>query len=536
LILSGICFIFQAMNWIILEIKGTEVSIAFDENSIHVYNAFPIKDDLKMRGYRWNPGDKSWFSSPGDVEAELGVLKNNLEKGGQKTIPGVVAGPLTDFPPSCSVVELRQRIELLLQEGLQGRLWVRGVVASEVKNYRWFSYFDLEDEDENRDIYFNMEVKNADLEAINRRLKESRLAEALDKDLPLFCLVEVHLSVRHAVDIRLRLLEILPAYTQAKIRNQLDITLEKLKKEGVLENQKHLVLPVPVFSLGLITSGQGTSVQDILAALGPMAGKYRIYFVDTRMEGAHAVDSLVAAIDYLENRAGLKLDALLITRGGGSEQSLAVFNDYRICRRVCDCRIPVLTAIGHEKDVSAVEICSHLTPAPSTPTGLGKYLQERFINLRLALADQIQALIHYFTQVRQREIEKLRAFARAIPAQALMMVRMKENRFLSLARRLAQGAAFMAKDRERRKQTLRMQVSNLSIQGNRMLGEKERIIQRLLELAGAHDPEKILKKGFALVLADDDRVIKSLGEFDRLKKARLKFHDGLVKIKKEEEL
>lgn len=524
------------MNWIVLEIKGTEVSIAFDENSIHVYNAFPIKDDLKMRGYRFNPGDKSWFSSPGDVAVELGLLKNNLEKGGQEPISEVVAGPLTQFPPSCSVVELRQRIERLIQEGLQGRLWVRGVVASEVKNYRWYSYFDLEDEDENRDIYFNVEIKGTDLEAINRRLKESRLAEALDKDLPLFCLVEVHLSMRHAVDIRLRLLDILPEYTQARIRNQLDITLEKLKKDGVLENQKRLTLPVLVSSLGLITSEQGTSVKDILAALGPMARKYRIYFVDTRMEGANAVESVVAAIDYLENRAGLELDALMITRGGGSEQSLSVFNDYRICRRVCDCRIPVLTAIGHEKDLSAIEICSHLTPAPSTPTGLGKYLQERFINLRLALSDRLQALIQYFTRFRQREIEKIRAFTRNIPAQALMIVRVKENRFLALARRLAQVAAFMAKDRQRRRETLLMQVRNLLTQGNRMLGERGRIIQKLLDLAGAHDPEKILKKGFTLVLADDDRVIKGLGEFDRLKKARLKFHDGLIKIKTEEDL
>ena len=61
-----------------MAINGQEVSVAFDENSIHIYNAFPIKDDLKMRGYRWNPTDKSWFLHPRDVDMEMEALENNL--------------------------------------------------------------------------------------------------------------------------------------------------------------------------------------------------------------------------------------------------------------------------------------------------------------------------------------------------------------------------------------------------------------------------------------------------------------------------
>ncbi|UCH98358.1 MAG: hypothetical protein JSV88_16360, partial [Candidatus Aminicenantes bacterium] len=339
------------MKWVTVVINGQEVSVAFDENSIHIYNAYPIKDDLKIRGYRWNPADKSWYLQPGDVDAEIRVLENNL----QPSAAPVKCGKkpeLAVFPESYSVAELRNRLDRLIREGIRGNIWVRGVIASDVKNYKWASYLDLKDEDENRDIFFRVEIKTHNLEKIERKLQESGAAQSLERDLPVFCHVEVYLPLRNVVDIRLSLLDILPEYTQAKIRNQREITLDKLKEEGIIENQKRLVVPVFISRLGLITSGQGTSIRDIKAGLHPYENKYRFFFVDSRMEGAHAVDSIIQAITFLESSPGIELDAIIIARGGGSEQSLAVFNDLRLCRKVCHTPIPILTAIGHEKDIT----------------------------------------------------------------------------------------------------------------------------------------------------------------------------------------
>ncbi|MCK4763881.1 MAG: hypothetical protein KAW12_16890 [Candidatus Aminicenantes bacterium] len=587
------------MKWVKAIIKDTEVSIAFDENSIHIYNAYTIKDDLKLRGYRWEPADKSWHTSPGDVESEIDVLQNNLSRVDPAPMPRPAGGEAAKFPASCSVVELRSRIDRLIREGLRGQIWVRGVIASQVKNYQWFSYFDLKDEDEQQDIYFNVEVKKNDLERVTGKLRDLGAADALEKDLPVFSLVEVHLSFRNAVDIRLRLLDILPEYTQAKIRNRREITLDKLKEEGVLEKQKRLALPGLVSRVGLITSQQGTSVSDITAGLGAFAGKYSFYFVDTRMEGANAVDSLVRAIDYLEFSAGFPLDAVIIARGGGSEQSLAVFNDYRLCRRVCDCSIPMLTAIGHEKDLAAIEMCSFLTPTPATPSGIGKYLHDRFFDLQLSLSASVQRLIEYFSNIHNREIEKIRGYVKNIPNYAQSFLQLREDRFFALVRRLEQSVSFTVRDQERRIENLLMQalvkeksyheagkkslrqlvasilaraaaqrgrevkqiektilkidfakrvrVNREQVRDIRHIGrdilrrtgrtvlEKEKTLQSLADLIKASDPENILKKGFTLTLDGEDRVIKSLVEFGKTGAGRLRFHDGIVKIKKQEE-
>jgi hypothetical protein len=233
------------MKWVTLTINGTDVSVAFDENSIHIYNAYPIKDDLKLRGYRWNPTDKSWLIRPGtesEVSSEIEKLKNNLRAStpvAQSTFVQPVERPeLAKFPDSYSVADLRNRIDRLIREGIRGNTWVRGVIASDVKNYQWASYLDLKDEDEKLDIFFRVEIKKANLEKINRKLNDSGVAQSLEKDLPIFCNVEVYLPLRNVVDVRLSLLDILPEYTQAKIRNQREITLDKLKEEGILENQK----------------------------------------------------------------------------------------------------------------------------------------------------------------------------------------------------------------------------------------------------------------------------------------------------------
>lgn len=564
------------MKWVTAVIKGNEVSIAFDENSIHIYNAFPIKDDLKLRGYRWNPNDKSWHTTPGNVATEMEVLKNNLQQTSLVSKENRGA-ELAKFPTSCSVVELRNRIDRLIHEGLRGQIWVRGIIASQVKNYQWYSYFDLKDEDENQDIYFNVEVKKSDLDQVTGKLRDAGIADFLDKDLPVFCLVEVHLSFRNAVDVRLRIIDILPEYTQAKIRNQREITLDKLQEEGILEKQKRLRLPVLISRVGLITSQQGTSIRDITAGLNILKNKYDFYFVDTRMEGVNALESIIRAVDFLENHPGPGLDAIIIARGGGSEQSLAVFNDYRLCSRICNCNIPILTAIGHEKDISAAEICSFLTPTPATPSGLGKYLHDRFVDLQLQLSDSMQRLIHHFSNLHNREMEKIKAFIKNIPIYGQNLLQLKEDRFFALIRSFEQSASFTVRDQERRIEKLAIQVltlaaacqkrekkqvkktilkidfqkrkkthdmlvkeirhsaQNIIRQSKKVILDKERNLQSLFELVKASDPENILKKGFTLTLDNEDRVIKNLQQFNQVFDARLRFHDGIVKIKKKEE-
>jgi exodeoxyribonuclease VII large subunit len=588
----------KSMNWIKVTINGRELNVGFDDSSIHVYNAFPVKDDLKLRGYRWDPADKSWFVTPSNIEDELEVLKNNLRTPAPLPRPGKLTD-LSAFPESYSVIELRNRIDGLIRNGIGGSLWVRGVIASEVKSYEWASYFDLKDEDEQSDVFFRAEIQKNNLLAVNKKLGDLGVAETISRDLPVFCQVEIRLSTRNVVDIRLKVRDILPEYTQARIRSQRDITVEKLMAEGILENQKKLKLPAIITRLGLITSELGTSVQDVLAGLGPYQNRYFFYFLDTRMEGSAAVHSILDSIDRLETRLDVPLDAIVITRGGGSEQSLAVFNDFGLCRRICRCRIPVLTAIGHEKDLSAAEICSFFTPTPSTPSGMGKYLQDRFVNLQTRLGDTVRRLVQVSRLMRSRENEKLAAFLQLIPSQAGRFLKFRNEQFFARIRQFGQSASFLVKNQESeilnrvhflekmrgiirrsfrqdvfrimallpermalinrresrqlgkiisRLDTKKLARENRIVEGNTLnlarttvergrkyiMAVENNLVTRL-NLARASDPDRILKKGFTLTLDKQNRVIPTLKRFQSARQARLKFQDGIIDIIRKEE-
>ncbi len=300
---------------------------------------------------------------------------------------------------------------------------------------------------------------------------------------------------------------------------------------------------------------------------------------------------------FLEDNPGIELDALIIARGGGSEQSLAIFNDLRLCRKVCNSGIPILTAIGHEKDFTAIEQCSWLTPTPSTPSGIGKYLQNRYLNLQEQLSGSVTLLIHYFTNVHHREMEKIKAFLKHIPARVSGYIKWKEEGFFNLARELERSVGFTVRDHERRIGALTQQLMNanrelliknkaniqslavvilsrvytfnqrevkqmektvlkLDFEKRRRANQKQReeirekargLLARALktitnvqrnvkasmQLVQASNPHRILKKGFTLALDEEKRVIKSVDEFNQKQKATLKFHDGSTSIIKE---
>lgn len=565
------------MEWIHLIINGHPVKVSFDENSIHIYDAFLIKDDLKQRGYRWNPQDKSWIISPQDVSTEVDVLKNNLQpviREGEKDDPAAAG----EFPESFSVGELRQKIDHLLKQTFFQQVWVRGVIASEIKNYQWASYFDLKDEGEGSDLFFRSEIRTSQLDRIQKKLKDTGIADRLEKDLPVFFKVGVSVSNRYSVDVRLTVTDILTEYTQSKLKSQLDITVETLRKEGLLERQKELTLPALIHRMVLITSEMGTSIRDIQAGLHPHGNRYDIVFFDTRMEGAQAVDQLIATLKYIEkNKDRLKADAVVIARGGGSEQSLAVFNDYRLCKKICRMSLPVLTAIGHEKDLSAAEICSHFSPVPSTPSGMGKFFMNRFETLQNKLFQNVDSLIRYHDRVLDLETEKIQLMVRNLPQRLRVNLRMVNDGLVSVMSRFKQSVTYLMKDHFREvvqsvrllrtrigmsvreaKGSMEMLMSRLDFsrlkqKNGQNLGDLENLsrrvhrqglrinrislerIQALQDVVAASQPEKILKKGFTMTFDEHDRIITSAGQFPKDAPASLKFWDGKIPIKRKEE-
>lgn len=140
---------------------------------------------------------------------------------------------------------------------------------------------------------------------------------------------------------------------------------EKLKKklgdEGIFEESKKRTIPAYPQKIGIITSKQGAVLADFLSNIGNYG--FKIKMVDSRVEGQSAITDLLSAIKTIKKK---DIEVLVIMRGGGSFESLQPFNNELLIREVASFPVPVIAAIGHDKDVPLVSLAADLEV--STPS------------------------------------------------------------------------------------------------------------------------------------------------------------------------
>ncbi len=156
----------------------------------------------------------------------------------------------------------------------------------------------------------------------------------------------------------------------------LQIAYEKLKKklelEGLFSPERKRELPEYPHKIGVITSKSGAVINDFLTNIGKFG--YEILFVDSKVEGIDAVKDLLLAIEILKNK---DLDLLVIMRGGGSLESFQAFNNEVLVRVVADFPVPVITGIGHDKDLTLVSMVADKNV--STPTAVANLLNSSWV-------------------------------------------------------------------------------------------------------------------------------------------------------------
>jgi exodeoxyribonuclease VII large subunit len=160
----------------------------------------------------------------------------------------------------------------------------------------------------------------------------------------------------------------------------LKLAFEKLKKDleaqGYFRQDRKQALPSHIERIGLITSENGVVIRDFLAGLGNRGLK--VSFCDARVEGLNAIEDLVSAIQWFNEQAQ-DAQVLVIARGGGSLERLQPFNTFELAKAIYSSKIPVMTAIGHELDVTIADLVADVRA--SVPMDAGQRLAEQWISV-----------------------------------------------------------------------------------------------------------------------------------------------------------
>ncbi|MFO0775658.1 MAG: exodeoxyribonuclease VII large subunit [Nitrospiraceae bacterium] len=257
--------------------------------------------------------------------------------------------PQAPAPPTVWTVSLlNQRIRHTL-EGRFGEVWVEG----EVSTLRIPS---------SGHVYFTLKDATSQIRAVLFRSAAQKVRFALREGLQI--VVRGSLT---AYEPRGEY-QIVAQAVEPKGVGALQLAFEQLKQrlaaEGLFDPARKRPLPVLPQAIGVVTSLTGAAIRDILSVLGRRCPYSRIVIAPTPVQGDGAAEQIAAAIALL-GESGL-VDVLIVGRGGGSLEDLWSFNEEVVVRAIAACPVPVVSAVGHEIDVTLADFAAdHRAPTPS---------------------------------------------------------------------------------------------------------------------------------------------------------------------------
>ena len=186
-------------------------------------------------------------------------------------------------------------------------------------------------------------------------------------------LVEVQVNYSQLYGFSLIINDIDPEYSLGLKELERQRTVERLGKEGLLELQKGLQLPLLPYRFAVISAEDAAGYRDFIRHLdeNPYGFKVDVQLYPALMQGSECPDSIIAAMDAVLE-SGADYDAVLILRGGGARLDLACFDDYGLASVIAQYPLPVLTAIGHDQDFHVCDMVAH--EYVKTPTALADFI------------------------------------------------------------------------------------------------------------------------------------------------------------------
>ncbi|MDX7992401.1 exodeoxyribonuclease VII large subunit [Xenorhabdus littoralis] len=185
------------------------------------------------------------------------------------------------------------------------------------------------------------------------------------------------------------------------LQQQFEVLKQKLTAEGLFDQIHKKLLPSPAKRLGVITSASGAALHDILNILQRRDPSLPIIIYPTAVQGTEAPLQIIRAIELANARQ--ECDVLIVGRGGGSLEDLWCFNDEHVARTIFQSRIPIVSAVGHETDVTIADFVADLrAPTPSAAAELVSRNQIELLRQVQSLQQRLEMAMDYFFAQKQR--------------------------------------------------------------------------------------------------------------------------------------
>jgi len=332
---------------------------------------------------------------------------------------------------------------------------------------------------------------------------------------------------------------------EGALQQQFELLKAKLAGEGLFDQQHKQPLPEPAKQVGVITSATGAALHDVLRVLHRRDPSLPVVIYPTPVQGADAPAAIVRAIELANQRA--ECDVLIVGRGGGSLEDLWSFNEERVARAIFASRIPVVSAVGHETDVTIADFVADLrAPTPSAAAEIVSRNQTELLRQLLSQQQRLEMAMDYYLAQQQRRFSRLDhrlqqqhpqlRLARQQTALFRLQQRLNEameNRLRQTMRqqdRLAQRlAAHQPQPRlfQAQRQLEQMRYRLQQSLEKRLNHDRQRFATLAAQLEGV-SPLATLARGFSVTTDLSGQVVKKTAQLQSGDTLRTRLDDGWV--------
>jgi len=447
-----------------------------------------------------------------------------------------------------SLTELQLIIRDSLYLALPDMYWVIAEISEIKENFAGHCYLELiEKHPDEKNI--RAKAKAIIWSSRYRFLKslfENVTGESLKEGLKI--LVKTKVEYHEVYGLSLVISDIDPSFTIGEMALKRQMIIKKLEQEGVFTMNRELDFPVVPQRIAIISSKNAAGYSDFISHLTGNSYGYVFYtsLIDTAMQGTETEQGVIFALNKIADYSDL-FDLVVIIRGGGSQTDLSWFDNYNIAYHVTQFPVPILTGIGHDKDMSVTDMVAY--KSLKTPTAVADYIvdcvaeaENNIIELSSAITDISRSII----EGNRIRIEESRI--KLIPLSRLMISEIKDNLTGKIIEIINFGKEYIVRSGlapENQKSRLRSAVKSC-LNGRKVMIERNiqdlivltnnTLNRNIIKLAGLEtnlsilSPDNVLRRGYTIT-THNGRIIKKSDQIQMGDVIDTQFSDGEVKSK-----
>ncbi len=391
------------------------------------------------------------------------------------------------------VSEITRDIKVIL-ENTFGQVWVEGEISNFKAHPSGHFYFSLKDE-------------SALLAAVMFARANKELKFKLEDGQKVICFGNI--GVYEPRGQYQLVIEKMEPQGVGSLQLALEQLKAKLEKEGLFDPQHKRQIPYLPRNIGLVTSGSGAALKDILKVLERRFNDAHIILNSVRVQGEGAKEEIAQAVNdfNLFNRQARpedRIEVMIVGRGGGSIEDLWAFNEEIVARAIYNSAIPVISAVGHERDWTIADLVADLRAA--TPSAAAEQVIPRKEDLSQRLDELTERLINSFLEMAVNCKEEIEQFIRRLSLGVAHIWELNNSSFSALLKKLnlLNPVALLPRHQEK----IFSLARQIYIQADHSLKIRQAEFLKFSSRLSDLNPLNILNRGYSVTFGSDGAVIK----------------------------